>query len=120
MVVLMADRELGLIRRDAGPLDAHGDAPVQGRSVLAGPWPGRARLETDGSWTLAVDIAAWPMEERDIILDPVNGIEWVAVTVQPLRNTMDSSVDYVRVTALIREGTDSTPIKPNGGQVGPA
>ena len=118
MGVLMSDRWLGVIRRDEGPMDSDGDTPVEGRGPLLGPWPGRAREEQDGTWTIAVDAAAWPMEPRDLVIEPSTGTEWYVTTCQLLRNTLDPVVDYVRITAMVREGTDSTPPQAVANQVG--
>jgi hypothetical protein len=119
MGVLMADRQLGIVRREYGAADAHGDvAVVEGRGTLQGPWPGRARQESDGTWTLAVDAKAWPVAQRDLITDPYSGDEWTVTSATLLRNALDPVVDYVRITAAGRTGTDTTPPYETAGQVG--
>ena len=120
MGVLMADRSLGLVRREYGAMDSDGDvAPIEGRGTLQGPWPGRARVEPDGTWVLALAPEAWPVARRDLVMDPYSGDEWIVTTAQLRRNTMDPVVDHVAVTAMIRTGTDATPPYETAGQVGP-
>jgi hypothetical protein len=109
MAVLMADRSLSVRHRSPGTLDSHGDVVGGAWGAVQGPWPGRAHEGPNGAWTLAVDEAAWPVLAGDIIVQPDNGRQWIATTAQLMQNNLDSSVNYVRVDALERVGTNTEP-----------
>jgi hypothetical protein len=118
MGVLMASTSLGVRRRAPEGYDAHGERTMGALGSLVGPWPGRARRQQDGSWHLAVDDAAWPLQERDVVVEVVatgTGREWLVTAADVLRNTVDSTVDYVRVEAQERRPSGTEP----GGGVGP-
>jgi hypothetical protein len=127
MAVLLPDTNLGIRRRNDGEADAHGDVLPAAPSPTEGPWPGRASEAANGSWTLAVDPEAWPVRERDLIVEDVRGNadrEWVVVTADLLSHQVDPSVNYVRIEARLRtrpdnpyEEPDATPTRSPGDLV---
>lgn len=118
MGVLLADRRLGVRRRAAGVADAHGYVSGGSWGPLAGPWAGRAEEGPDAAqmgatggrrWVLAVDPAAWPLTQGDLVVDVDAGQQWLVVTADLRANAADSAVDYVRVEAHIRTGGGTRP-----------
>jgi len=116
MAVLMPNTRLGIRTRTGGVEDRHGDTVPGAPAALLGPWPGRTKEADDGTWTLAVDTAAWPISERDIIEDTA-GTQWVVRSANLLRNNLDPSVDYVRVQAYLRAAGDTKPPRDPGGLI---
>lgn len=116
MAVLMANRRLGVRRRGAGGRGAHGD-PVPGAlGALLGPWPGRGEESGDvpagqvggRTWELGVDLAAWPLQPDDVVVDVDSGQEWLVTSADLLNNNADASIDYVLVRAHLRQGAAGT------------
>lgn len=111
MAVLLADRVLGVRAQQAGARDAHGDVFPAGWGPLRGPWPGRARegpdtprgQESDRTWRLAVDPAAWPLYQGDLVVQVAgDGTETAAFLVTSadlITHSVDPAVDYIRVEA---------------------
>lgn len=112
MAVLVANRSLGLRRRTAAGVDGHGDPVGFTWGAMAGPWPGRAEELPDAemggvggrTWVLALDPAAWPVQQGDMAVDPATSQEWLVTSADLLRNNADPSVDYIRVEAHARVG----------------
>jgi hypothetical protein len=110
MAVLLPDRTLGVRRRAAGSVDAHGDRPGGGWAAVAGPWPGRAAEGPDvpvgqaggRAWVLAMDPRAWPVSQGDLAVDPVAAVEWLVTSADLLVNNASPEVDYIRVEAHLR------------------
>ncbi len=108
MAVQLPNTRLGVVRR-AEVYDAHG-YPVPGPAqALAGPWPARSSEGADGSWVLALDPAAWPVDERTVVVEPTTGVEWTVLTADLLTNNVSPIVDYVRVTAHQRVAGHTEP-----------
>lgn len=107
MSVLLPNAQLGVRRRAADAVDALGDEIPGTPGPLEGPWPGRAAETADGRWTLAVDPAAWPVREHDLVTEP-GGRTWAVDTAQLIRNNYDPSVDWIRVAArqVVAGGTE--------------
>lgn len=116
MTVLLANRSMG-IRRRTVTMDAHGDRAKSGYGVLAGPWPGRAEEKDDAPigqvggrpWVLAVDPAAWPVNQQDVIVDVDSKQEWVVTKADLRTNNIQNFVDYVRVEAHARTAAGTRP-----------
>jgi hypothetical protein len=109
LAVVMTNTTLGLRRRADGAYDAHGERSNGALGAEIGPYPGRSSEQPDGSWTLAVDPALWPVRENDVIVESVSGTRlWVVKSAKLLRNNLDPVVDYIRVEAAqqVAAGTE--------------
>ncbi len=110
MAVLLSDCRLGV--RHGAPMttDGHGDRSEPLWGALKGPWPGRASQGPDvpvgqpggRTWVLAVDPAAWPMLQGDLVYDPDGRREWLTLSADLLTNNADPAIDYSRVEAHAR------------------
>jgi hypothetical protein len=107
--VLLPNTTLGVARRGIESEDAHGDLIRGEPEPMVGPWPGRVRERADGTWSLALDVAAWPVKPGDFIVDPTGGHVYLVATAERLTNDAVDDVDYVRVEARERRqgGTES-------------
>ncbi|MFF4777536.1 hypothetical protein ACFY05_32235 [Microtetraspora fusca] len=111
MSVLLPDRQLGVRRREAPAVDAHGDAVGGGWGGLLGPWPGRAEESGDvpaglpggRTWVLALDPAAWPVHQNDLVEDPRARMQWLVTSADLLKHNADPAIDYIRVEAHLRD-----------------
>lgn len=102
MAVLLTNTQLGVRRQAVAGVDEHG-APLPAAWGLAeGPWPGRTEERADGSWRLGVDPAGWPLAERDLVVEPATGREWLVVSADLRTNNADPAVDWVAVSAYER------------------
>lgn len=84
--------------------DAHGYSAPTDVGDLRGPWPARARRRADGTWSLALDPAAWPVKERDVVVQVLDGEptrKWVVDTAERRSNNVAADADYVEVSAKI-------------------
>lgn len=107
MTVLMADGRYGLRRRVEGGLNEHGEETPSGWGPLYGPHEGRARVLGDGTWSLGVDPALWPVRQGDLIIG-FHGGSWLVQNAVLLENNYDHRVDWVRVSGLHRSVSGST------------
>lgn len=110
MGVLLVNTALGVRRLRSRQRDGHGwPQPGPGWEDPVGPWPGRTAEDTDGSWLLGLDPRGWPLAGGDLVIEPDTGREWLVLTADLLRNNLDPTVDYVRVTAHERgpHGTEA-------------
>ncbi len=100
MAVQLPNSTLG-IRRRPRVRDAHGyDVPgAPGPGV--GPWPGRVQERADGTFLLALDPGAWPLERGDLVVEPGARV-WTVLTADLLENNASDVVNYVRVEAHAR------------------
>lgn len=64
-----------------------------------GPTPGAAREQPDGSWTLRVDPAAWPVNQGDRITDGTR--VWVVTLARTHNVPGHPDADFVSVTASL-------------------
>jgi hypothetical protein len=116
VVVWLANRRLGIRHAVPGPVAGHGDRPPEWGAV-AGPWPGRAEeggdvaLDEVGGrvWVLALDPAAWPVQQRDLVVDADSGQEWLVTWADLRTNNVASDADYVRVEAHARTQSGTRP-----------
>lgn len=118
MAVLLPNRSLGVRRAVTAALDAHGDRSAPSWGAMAGPWAGRAEEEPDAAemgatggrtWVLALDPAAWPLTQGDLVAEPATGATWLVITADLLANNADPAIDYIRVEAHARTGTATRP-----------
>lgn len=106
MAVLLPDRLLG-VRPKVLTVDAHGYSSGSSWGALKGPWPGRAEQRPDvpvgqpggRTWVLALDPAAWPVLQGDLIADSGDGSRWLVTSADLLTNNADGAIDYVRIEA---------------------
>lgn len=118
MAVLLPNRWLGVRRALPEAVDAHGDRSGRSWGTIVGPWPGRAEEGADvaemdatggRTWVLAVDPAAWPVYQGDLIVEPSSGASWLVLTADLLTNNAASDIDYIRVEAHARTGAATRP-----------
>ncbi|MEU3499245.1 hypothetical protein ABZ726_00205 [Streptomyces hundungensis] len=103
MAVVLADRTLtAYVLAHPWTRDALGTPvppPPGARPAPRGSWPGAATQQADGSWTLRVDPAAWPMKPGDILGD---GVRTWTVTTALLKSVPGyGAADYIAVTATL-------------------
>jgi hypothetical protein len=70
------------------------------RPPARGTWPGAAAEQSDGSWTLRLDPAAWPLCEGDTVTDDT-GLSWTFTSARNHRVPGCSDADYVQATATL-------------------
>jgi hypothetical protein len=58
---------------------------------------------------LALDPAAWPLYQGDLVVEPSAGASWLVVTADLLTNNAAPDIDYVRVEAHARVGAATRP-----------
>ncbi|GIH95430.1 hypothetical protein ACFFMN_22970 [Planobispora siamensis] len=117
MAVLLADRMLGVRRRSGGAVGSHGERAGYTWAALAGPWPGRAEEGPDAAigatggrtWVLALDPAAWPVAQGDLVAEPASGLEWLVTSADLMKHNAHPDVDYVRVEAHARTQAATRP-----------
>lgn len=110
MAVLLPDCRLGVRRRSVASSDAHGEPVIGPPEPVLGPWPGRKREQPDGTWLLSVDVAAWPLRDGDLVVDPDADVAWLVSAATVLRNRVDPIVDYIRVEAQERRAGHTEPV----------
>lgn len=89
--------------------------PSWGATV--GPWPGRVSQGPDApigqpggrTWVLALDPAAWPLLQGDLVVDVGSGEQWLVTSADLLNNNADSAIDYIRVEAHTRIAASTAP-----------
>ena len=109
MAVLIANTHLGVKRRGAPTVDAHGFPSGGTYDVMDGPWPGLTKQRGDGGWQINLDDAAWPVREHDLIVEPVTGREFLVITADRLQNTASPVVDHIRCEARLRVSGGTQP-----------
>ncbi|MEV8634264.1 hypothetical protein AB0395_21675 [Streptosporangium sp. NPDC051023] len=110
MAVLLPDRSLGVRRRTGGAIGSHGERTGYTWAAMVGPWPGRADEGPDTAigeiegrvWVLAVDPAAWPVYQKDLVVDPDSGQAWLVTSADLLEHTEYPEVSYIRVEGHAR------------------
>ncbi|MFF9192665.1 hypothetical protein [Streptomyces rochei] len=101
MAVVLPDRELTVHvlahpwARD--PLGTPVPPPPDARPQPRGTWPGAATKQIDGSWTLRVDPAAWPLKQGDVLSD--GALTWTVVTALLKQVPGYGAADYIAVVA---------------------
>ncbi|MCX4677611.1 hypothetical protein OG413_20275 [Streptomyces sp. NBC_01433] len=102
MSVILANRQLTLSAlahpwaRDANGVPVP-PAPDQ-RPEPRGTWPGSALEQPDGTWSLRLDPAAWPVEPGDVVADET-GMTWTLTTARLHQVPGCPDVDYVQAAA---------------------
>jgi hypothetical protein len=61
------------------------------------------------TWVLALDPAAWPLYQGDLVVEPSAGASWLVITADLLTNNAAPDIDYVRVEAHARVGAATRP-----------
>ncbi|MFD7334927.1 hypothetical protein ACFV98_02840 [Streptomyces violascens] len=102
MAVVLPNRHLTLhVLEHPWARDANG-VPVPPdptrRPEPRGTWPGAAQEQPDGTWSLRLDPAAWPIKPGDTVSDDT-GMSWTVTTARSHRVPGCPAVDYVQVTA---------------------
>ncbi|MFI8265273.1 hypothetical protein [Streptomyces sp. NPDC085665] len=103
MAVLLPDRQLTVfVLAHPWSRDAHG-VPVapspSTRPTARGTWLGAAAEQSDGSWTLRVDPAAWPLKPGDVVSDSTR--TWTVSTALLKRVPGHGAADYIAVAASL-------------------
>lgn len=101
MSVLLPNARLGVRRRQEGARNAHGERMAAGWGSFEGPYDGRINETAGGTWNLGVDPALWPVRQGDLVI-ALTGGSWLVQTADLIQNNYDSTVDWVRVSALHR------------------
>lgn len=108
MSVLLPNAQLGLRRRyDAGK-DAHGSDLPAGWGAVEGPLPGYQNEQADSTWILGLDPSLWPVRQNDMVIADT-GAAWLITTADLMKHPVDSTVDWVRLTANQRAGGGTEP-----------
>ena len=108
MSVLLPNARLGLRRRVEGARDAHGDRVAAGWGPFHGPYDGRTNETSGGTWALGLDPALWPVRQGDLVVGATGG-SWLVQSSDLIRNNYDSTVDWVRVSAVHRTAMGTEP-----------
>jgi hypothetical protein len=107
--VLLVNGQLGIRRRFDGGLDAHGDKLPTGWGSLEGPLDGFQKEQPDSTWVLGIDPSLWPVRQNDMVISGVTGGAWLVVTAALIKHPVDSTVDWIRITANQRSGGGTEP-----------
>jgi hypothetical protein len=107
--VLLPNTRLGVRRFEEAEADARGYRASTALGPLLGVGDGHAEELPDHSWRLRVDPGCWPINEKDVIEEEGTGRQWTATRVDLLKHSLDSTVDYVRVEARLREAGGTRP-----------
>ncbi|KIF04147.1 hypothetical protein PL81_20245 [Streptomyces sp. RSD-27] len=103
MAVLLPDRTLtAYVLAHPWGRDAHGvpvPPPPDARPTPRGTWPGAATEQADGSWTLRVSPAAWPLKPGDLLGDGTR--TWTIVSALLKKVPGYGAADYVAVVASL-------------------
>jgi hypothetical protein len=70
------------------------------RPAPRGTWPGSVLEQPDGSWTVRLDPAAWPVKEGDTITDET-GRSWTLTSTRHHAVPGCPAVDYVQAAATL-------------------
>jgi hypothetical protein len=106
--VLLTNCQLGIRRRVDGGMDAHGDTLPTGWGSLNGPLDGFQQELPDSTWILGLDPSLWPVRQNDMVISDVGGA-WLVTTADLIRHPVDSTVDWIRLTANQRAGGGTEP-----------
>jgi hypothetical protein len=103
MAVLLPNRHLtAYVMAHPWGRDAHGvpvPPPPDARPRPREPRPGAATEQVDGSWTLRVDPADWPLKAGDVLSDGT--LTWTVVTALLKSVPGHSAADYIAVVATL-------------------
>lgn len=101
MSVLLANAMLGLRRRaDKDERNSHGERVPQGWGTVVNGrlYEGRTRESSDGTWSLGLDDALFPVRQGDMVISST-GLAWTVNTADLLTNNFDATVNWIRVAA---------------------
>lgn len=105
----MVNAQLGLRRRYEGGRDPHGDNVPTGWGAVDGPLPGFQSEQPDSTWVLGLDPALWPVRQNDMVIAGGTGAAWLVTTAKLIKHPVDSTVDWIRLTANQRAGGGTEP-----------
>lgn len=108
MSVLIPNTQLGVRVRAEGGRDAHGSRLPAGWGPLTPLFPGLVKEDAQGQCVLGLDPALWPVRVDDLVVSSA-GAGFLVKSADLLQNAFDSTVDWVRVTALPRTPTGTSP-----------
>jgi hypothetical protein len=111
MSVLMPNSRLGVRRRTEGGLNAHGERLSEGWGAIPAFEDGLTEEGPDAVWQMGLDPSMWPVRQGDLIVSST-GQSWLVQTADLLTNSFDSTVNWIRATALLRVGTYTIPADP--------
>lgn len=109
MPVLMPNASLGVRGRAEGLVrNSHGERVLAGWTAMSALHPGRTREQSDGTWSLGVDPALWPVRVGDLVVSD-GGAGWLVQTTTLIRNNLDPRADWVRITGVLRGNGGTVP-----------
>jgi hypothetical protein len=107
--VLLANTRLGLRRRyDAGK-DSHGARLPGGWGAISDVLAGFEQELPDATWVLGLDPTLWPARQGDMVISGVTGSAWLVTTADLIKHPVDSTVDWIRLTASQRANGGTEP-----------
>lgn len=109
MSVLLTNATLGVRRRYDTGKDAHGFSMPGGWGTLQGPLDGYEQEQPDSTWVLGLDPTLWPVRQNDMVIDGATGAAWLITTADLIKHPVDSTVDWIRLTANQRSGGGTEP-----------
>lgn len=110
MSVLLSNATLGLRRRVDGGRDAHGSPVPTGWGAVVGlDQPGYVKEQPDAMWVLGLDPSLWPVRQADMVIDNANGRSWLIDTAALIEHPVDSTVNWIRITARQRGNGGTEP-----------
>lgn len=109
MSVLLINASLGVRRRYDAAQDAHGDDLPTGWGTLEGPQPGYQNEQADSTWVLGLDPVLWPVRQNDMVIAADTGAAWLIRTADLIKHPVDSTVDWIRITANQRSAGGTEP-----------
>jgi hypothetical protein len=74
-----------------------------------GPYDGLTKEAPDATWVLGLDPALWPVKQGDMVVDADTGAAWLVMTADLITHSVDSTVNWIRVTANQREPGGTEP-----------
>lgn len=95
MAVVLSDGNYRVQKRGESTRDADGALVPAALDVLGAELPGASTRQQDGSWTLRLDPAVWPIRAGDRVVGP-GGVAWIVDGVpRAHENAEVPDVDYV-------------------------
>lgn len=100
MAVLMVNAALAVRRRDLDGKDSHGHRVTGALGTATAPLPGRVNQgQVHGTVRIGLDTALWPVQDKDVVVEPSSGRTWLVTSAELIRNAAAPDVDYIRVEA---------------------
>lgn len=99
MAVLLPNCVL-TVSRVADREDAFGDRVAGTVGAQSVPYPGNVVERNDGTWSLALDPALWPVREHDLVTDVATGRQWVIQRSSLNTNPRMPEIDFVQAEAV--------------------